>query len=452
MNPESLTFIYAIFAIYIAWIWVDYFRLIDIYERENLKHFLLVFLLGGLSVYITFGIASITYEPLGIRENGNPWNDLFFSIFCIGAIEEFSKLVPLLLILVFNRKLLNEPIDYVAFISVSALGFSAAENVLYMQNIGPTVIEGRSVLSTIGHMFDTSLIAYGIIRMQYHYKKFSLLYVIKYFMFAAIAHGLYDFWLINHTLPYGMVFTLMFFLYCVSLYAQILNNALNNSTFFNYKHVVDSNYVSLRIMLYYTVLFAASKVFIGFHSGLHAVFNSIGSTLFSFFIVTICAIRLSRFKLIQGRWNKLKFELPFTLLNRDGGSETGWSTLLKIKGESFNEAYVNSYFEEYFQLSPLNKANSTIGGTRIAYIYHKVFLRNDSTFYLARIYKDSKVQQFDNVLLRPKTSGKTLMKEEYPIVAIMTYEEHHNLSDTSLGFRDFEFNEWAFIRPIEKDK
>ena len=122
--------IYVAFAVYIAWIWVDYFRLIDIYEQENLKHFLLIFLLGGLSVFITFGLASITYEPFGISENGNPLNDLLFSIFCIGAIEEFSKLVPFLLILVFNRKLLNEPIDYVAFISVSALGFSAAENVL----------------------------------------------------------------------------------------------------------------------------------------------------------------------------------------------------------------------------------------------------------------------------------------------------------------------------------
>ena len=30
--------LYSIIAIYIAWIWVDYFRLIDIFEKEDLKY------------------------------------------------------------------------------------------------------------------------------------------------------------------------------------------------------------------------------------------------------------------------------------------------------------------------------------------------------------------------------------------------------------------------------
>ena len=37
---------YIIIAVFIAWIWVDYYRLIDIYENEKLNYFILTFVLG----------------------------------------------------------------------------------------------------------------------------------------------------------------------------------------------------------------------------------------------------------------------------------------------------------------------------------------------------------------------------------------------------------------------
>ncbi|MES2589880.1 MAG: hypothetical protein V4622_12955 [Bacteroidota bacterium] len=47
-----MLFLYIFISIFIAWIWVDYFRLIDIYEKDKLKFIIPTFILGGASVYI----------------------------------------------------------------------------------------------------------------------------------------------------------------------------------------------------------------------------------------------------------------------------------------------------------------------------------------------------------------------------------------------------------------
>src|ERR1035438_5317590 len=85
---------------------------------------------------------------------GKFFHDLFYCIFGIGLVEEFSKSIPFILIFLFNRKQFKEPLDYLTFFALSGLGFAALENVLYFRNIGPTAIVTRAILSTTTHMFD----------------------------------------------------------------------------------------------------------------------------------------------------------------------------------------------------------------------------------------------------------------------------------------------------------
>ena len=222
--------LYSIIAIYIAWIWVDYYRLIDIYEMESLKYFILTFLLGCSSVLLVIGLNRYLNDS-SFQLNGDFINDFVYCVFKIGVIEEFAKTVPFIIIYFLFKNQFNEPIDYLVFICISALGFSAAENIKYFYNHGPYIINSRAILSTVGHMFDTSLVAYGIIR--YRYRNTPITEILLYFFLAALSHGFYDFWLIyDGVSSFGWLITILYFLITISVFAVILNNALNNSTFF----------------------------------------------------------------------------------------------------------------------------------------------------------------------------------------------------------------------------
>ncbi|MEO9257749.1 MAG: PrsW family glutamic-type intramembrane protease, partial [Crocinitomicaceae bacterium] len=439
-----MTIIYIFTAIFIAWIWVDYYRLIDVFQTEKLKYFILTFLLGSASVFIVFWINRFLLDGYQFALNGDSSNDFAYAVFKIGLVEEFAKTVPFLIVLVVFKKQFNEPIDYLAFICVSALGFSAAENVLYFHNYGPYIINGRAILSSVGHMFDTSLIAYGIIRYKYYYKGSTkgILNIVLFVFLAALSHGFYDFWLISGDLGlFGSLLTILYFLICISFFAVIINNALNNSSIFTYKKVVNSDKVVMRLLKYYGIVFLIQLIILSYlENALYAFVDLLSSLLFVGFIVGVTCIRLSRFKLIKGRWEPINIELPFSM---KAGDLSGGTSIFKIsvKGETFNEAFICSYFEEFFMLNPLSQRATYIGNPCLSFIEKKIFLRNDESFYVAKLYHDSELGSHDIVLLKPKTRGVTMVDGKYPIVAILEINNLADLEDKKATVKNFKFKE-----------
>ncbi len=443
--------IYSLIAIFIAWIWVDYYRLIDIYEKESLKYFILTFILGGCSVLIVLIINSVFLDGLNFELNGDFINDFTYSVLKIGVVEEFAKTIPFFIMLWLFKDQINEPVDYIVFISISALGFSAAENIMYFYSHGPNIINGRAILATVGHMFDTSLIAYGLIRIQFDKTNSKVLLFLGFFGLAALSHGFYDFWLLNETTKSGgWIITILYFLITISIFSTILNNALNNSSFFTYKKVVDSDMVAKRLLSYYGIVFLIQFILLAFKNDfIYAIRNLAGSLLITGFIIIITVVRLSRFKLIQGRWQPIKIEFPFSIKQGDSFMSTRRSYLsITIKGESYNETYINTYYEEYFLLHPLTARNSHIQKTRNAYIEKKIFLKNDETFYLVKIFHDENKENFETMLIKPKTNETTMVNDIYPIVALLKIENADDLENINLGAKDFQFKEWAFAKPI----
>jgi RsiW-degrading membrane proteinase PrsW (M82 family) len=429
--------VFCLIAVFIAWIWVDYFRLIDLYEKEKLIYFIITFMLGGSSVLVTLTLHELVVIPSGAVLSGGFVNDFLYSTLAIGAIEEFSKLIPFLFALLFFKKEINEPVDYLVYICISALGFSAVENVMYFKNHGAELINGRAILSTVGHMFDTALIAYGIILYKYHPKNYSWWIIVLFFALASLSHGFYDVWLLYEgTRNWGFVITVIYFLITISWFATILNNALNNSPFFTYKKVINSSKVARRMLLYYTAVFFVALLTVSYISGIEeAIVNfliSIGTTAF---VVFVTCYRLSRFKLIKGRWEKLQLQLPFYL----GTAPKGIGSTLRIRGDSYNEAYINVFFQEHFYLQPLSDSDSYLGKPRLAFLEKKLFLKKDKTYYLARVYLSNNLNsEYEYVMLKPKTYG-TMFKHNYiPIVGVMKRE---------MGPRGkFSFVEWAMAR------
>jgi RsiW-degrading membrane proteinase PrsW (M82 family) len=437
-------------SVFIAWIWVDYFRLIDIYERESPVYFIITFLLGGASVLIVlFTEQLLSSSPFVI--NGTFINDFLYCVFRIGAVEEFAKFIPFLIVLLLFRKQINEPVDYFVYLAISALGFSAIENILYFDNHGPQLIISRSILSTLGHVFDTSLIACGFILYKYKTHRYPLFTLLGFFLLASLAHGFYDFWLIfEGTKEGGFLITILYFFFTISIFATILNNALNNSNFFSYKKVVDSKKVGDRLLFYYALVFGIQTIMVTIQKGAGFAFTGfLGSLFTTGFIVIIAVIRLSRFKLIKDRWNRIKIELPFRIILY---TSTGDFTFrIRIKGESFNEVYVNAFYEEYFLMFPFSKKNSGMEFNQVAYIEKKLFLYNDETYYLGKIFNNDRSGTFSYRLLKPKTTDVTMKKDKYPIVAVLNFDSVRDFENSGNRVSDFVFESWAFIKPMEEN-
>jgi RsiW-degrading membrane proteinase PrsW (M82 family) len=441
-----MQFLLSFLAVFIAWIWVDYFRMIDIYEREKPIYFFITFLLGMAAVLIAF-IGEGAVESSSFRPTGGFVGDLLYCVLSIGVIEEFAKLVPFIIILMLFKKEVNEPIDYFIYISISALGFSAAENILYFLNHGPSIVLGRSILSTFTHIFSTSLIACGFIIYKYRRHRHPVALFLFFFGLAALSHGFFDFWLLHEsTRPLGLLVDILYFFITISVFATILNNALNYSTFFSFKKVINSQLVVRRMLIYYIIVMAiqiAMSVAGGGSSGIEVIF--LPSSLAIGFIIVVAVLRLSRFKLIPGRWNSVKIEMPFRVILHD--HEGNLTFKIAVRGDSFNESYVNAYYEENFLLVNVSSRKNTTDEYNRAYIEKKLFLYKDETYYLARIY-DQDGNSFKYRLLKPKTTDITLKKNRFPIVAVLNFDYVPDYEKPSTRPGDFVFENWAYLKPV----
>jgi RsiW-degrading membrane proteinase PrsW (M82 family) len=443
-----MVFIYSLVALFIAWIWVDYYRLIDIYEKEDLKYFILIFMLGGASVSIVFGLHNLFIDSLGWSLNGHFINDFLYCTIQIGMVEEFAKLIPFLIFYKLFRKEVNEPIDFIAYICVAALGFSAFENVMYFYRHGPQIIGGRAILSSVGHMFFTALIAYGIIRYKYQKGKNKKLELVLFFLYASLAHGFYDFWLMYTGISsgIGIIITILFFLFGLSTFATIINNALNNSHFFDHKLVINPNKIASRLIGYYVIVFILQFSILAYLNNFETALSSIGAPLIVIgFIVLVTSIRMSRFQLIQHKWENLSIELPFRVVYRESisGKYNRWA--IRFNGDSFNETKVSAYFQEYFQLNELNRAKPKSVKRKLGYIQKKVFLKNKETVYIVSLFDGNEFGTSELIAIKPKRSGIKSINKSYPIVAILSIADLKKLDDPKLTIRNFKFRSWAYI-------
>lgn len=440
---------YVLISFFISWIWVDYFRLINVYHKLKIGELILVFLIGCLSILFFEGLDYFCFSKLQLVLKNEFFNDLAYCILKIGLPEEISKILPFGIIYLIFRKKIRQPIDYIIYGCMAALSFAAIENVMYFSNNGPSIINTRAILCSLGHMIDTSFIIYGIIRFKFSNSKNGVMELIGYFSLAVLSHGFYDFWLIHEsTSDFGGIISILYFMTIVSLFGGILNNALNNDGAFTYKKVIPSNKVFKQLMLYHVILLASQFCLMidveGFEK---ATYNLFGTLMVTGMIITICCLRLSRFKLIQHRWARLKMEIPFKIsLNRE--SANGYFSI-HVKGETNNEANVNQLYHENCYLSPVRQEKSYIQTTRLAYIEREIFFFNDDSCYVAKVFVNGKNNHPVYVLLKPKIEGKRVVNGKYPVVGIYRIDDMEKLKGFNLSIQQFQLVEWGFLRPLK---
>jgi len=221
-------------AIYIPICFIYFFRRIDIFEKEKWTDLILVFLAGCSSVFLL----SELILPFRNELFTSLWTDYptFFDMFFgVAVLEEITKIIPVLIILR-RTDVMNEPIDYIIYSSVSALGFVFIENIdyIYMYSESSTnIIAVRSFLPSVLHMVTTSILGYGLFLFIVS-RKFK--YIFWSFLAACLIHTLYNL--------FGTTLSLIILLVSAGYFSNITRDLLELSPFYDKEKIknVKSDY------------------------------------------------------------------------------------------------------------------------------------------------------------------------------------------------------------------
>ena len=179
-----------------ALLWLFFWLREDRFQPEPRGLLILTFIAGALSVFLVLPLGPIV-TSLGI--NGTE------KIFIFAVAEEFVKFAAVFLI-DFNSSYLDEPIDYAIYLITGAIGFAAAENVLFLleptlqQNISFVIETGtlRFLGATILHSILGAL--HGLIIGFAFYKSRStrLMFGVAGFFIVSILHTIFNYFIIKY--------------------------------------------------------------------------------------------------------------------------------------------------------------------------------------------------------------------------------------------------------------
>ena len=176
--------------------WAAYHYHKDRHLPEPVGNLVLCFALGIAASYLSKGLYlsldwwDLRYDALLLADT-NPLGLLAYAVLAIGPIEELSKLLPFVLI-VLRMKAFDEPMDGIIYASFIALGYAAAENVHYLEFLTPFEAAARGFAGPVVHILFASIWGYWI-GCAYLAGRSIWLCGLGGFAIAAVLHGLYDF-------------------------------------------------------------------------------------------------------------------------------------------------------------------------------------------------------------------------------------------------------------------
>lgn len=455
MNNGLLFLLFSGFAAIVSVaMWLDYFRCIDVFEKEKIHHLVLPLIIGGCAPYLSLYVYH-TFDHFGFSGNGGFFNDIVYSVIGIGLNEELSKLLAFFIVVFLLRKQVNEPIDVLIYAGVTALGFSLVENYYYFNNHGVKIITSRTFYSALEHIINTTIIVYGIYRRKLFGKGNSLLNTIVALSVAVASHGLFDFFLLDSIAGYfTAILSAIIYLIGINFWIQMLNNANNYSKFFDYDKIHYSTSIVSRLLIWYAltlvIAFVNNALMVDMKFSIITFFYSMVSDGFVFFIVIL---RVSRFKILKLKYFTVKPQFPFYVTrNNDEDFVFPFLNLpIKVRGENYLEYLLTRYLNRPVRLYPVNTKKSFLKHPVEAMITDKFLLFDDVIVYAVAV-QGITAKHNSLFLLKPKTSGKVFVDDEYPIEGLYEVELQHDLEELhGIDFKKLEFIEWIYLVP-EKSK
>ncbi|MBI4852323.1 MAG: PrsW family intramembrane metalloprotease [Acidobacteria bacterium] len=179
--------------------WLAFFYVQDWHDREPISLVFVTFLLGIFATIpaLIFNTVGIVFVAFFLGQNSFLSNFVqFFGI--VGPVEESAKLLAVL-VFAYKQPEFDEPIDGVIYAAAAALGFAAAENVLYVsqfQNL--EILKIRGPISNAGHALFSAFwgLALSQAKAASNVRGKRTNIIIYGLLLAAITHGLFDFILV----------------------------------------------------------------------------------------------------------------------------------------------------------------------------------------------------------------------------------------------------------------
>ena len=189
--------LYFIFALLPSIIWLLFYLRKDAHPESNrmiLKIFFFGMLITGPAIFLEMAI----FEVFG-KLNFSSFTILILNIFFGAALIEESLKFLVVKWQVFNNPELNEPVDTMLYMIISALGFAAGENLLILFPLKSTFLSqivGVSLIRFLGatflHALASAIVGF-FIGLSFFRKK-ERVKLISFGLFLAILlHGLYNF-------------------------------------------------------------------------------------------------------------------------------------------------------------------------------------------------------------------------------------------------------------------
>jgi RsiW-degrading membrane proteinase PrsW (M82 family) len=413
--------------------WVIYLRKLDIFESELWKHTVITLLLGMAFSFLTYPLSDFDNLFFKFNLNGNVINDFFYSIIGIGAIEELVKIIPLLLMLRYT-KAINEPFDYIKYASLSALGFAFIENLLYFNESSLHIIHGRALTAVVSHMFDSSIIAYGLILNRYKRQKNSFLNFLLFWALASVSHGFYDFWLINKTASIFQIVSIVYVVASMYMWNSLKNNALNHSTFYDKNKFLNVDIIESYLFYSLSGILIFEYLVLGIKFSPDVANQSILTSLYSGTYLTIfLALNLGKFTIVKGEWVPIKY----------------WDKEVDEKEEEIKLANKN------FQLIGSKLVLGIISNNEFTSeilpnhgnVVKKCTISNEPKWYLLQLEKSFDIDSYkgDFVLITTKDTRETILKKKNIVVALYIIPKEINLDASNINRTELTFCGWATV-------
>jgi RsiW-degrading membrane proteinase PrsW (M82 family) len=429
--------------------WLDYFRRIDVFEREKPLPLLLALGIGGITPYISLFVYKAMARA-GFSENGEWANDLLFAIFGVGLNEEVSKLLGVIVVFTLLKKHINEPIDVMIYAGVTALGFTMIENYNYFFNHGIRIITSRTFYSALEHIINTSIIVYGFYRHRLFNKGNHFLNTVFAFSLAICSHGLFDFFLVNTASGHLAAFvSLLIYLIGINFWIQMLNNANNFSAYFDYHKINFTPTLVYRLFYWYLltviIAFVNNTIIVSFR---FSVITFIYGLLSDGFLFWVVILRVSRFKIFKKKYFTIYPQLPF-YITKNGDEDLRIPLVdlpLKVRGENFKEHLLTKYLDRKVSLYPVNEKRSFIKEPTEATITNKHLLFDDVIVYSVSL-NGFRPEKDILYLLKPKMRGIGQIGHLYPIEGLYAAQvDDYKDKLPLIDHKKLKFIEWVYLK------
>lgn len=428
-------------AFIILLVWLVY--LLKLYQNKikfDVRIYIVLFL-GMLFAFGTSILSDINKYKFFFDLNGELLNDFIYCIVGIGMVEELVKIIPLLLVMKFYSKKL-QPIDILVFASVSALGFAFIENIIYFDLGGIRTIQGRALTATVVHMFNSSIIAYGLIISKYGKKKNTLLQFLLYFFIAAFTHGFYDFWLINTQAVQFNFITFIWLLMCMILWVSMINNCINNSFSLKNNWKYQPKKTNTFLLFGLSLVFLIEYILVGIEYGAQVANLELQKDISSgLFLLLFLTLSLSKFDYIPNYWAPLRF--------------WDWDLMLSIPKTKHNYFEYKNIIGYRVKLKPYGHTPLLIENTNIeGTIIKRELLSWEKDWYLIKLDCEIKYgwNTYRFILVKSKYYNKPFFNDKEEVVKLRLVKNIDDLSNRIKRKRSFLLVDYVILERLSESE